>query len=255
MIQIDEGEPYKKWIDDNNQSTLIADDLDDCEHVVRIFADPYFGTSLDDKHCFFSLKGAFNVSGFVQETYPVFTEERILMAYGDSFTAGGGGTLANSYASYCADLLGMGCHRIAQGGAALVERSDRLFIPNLQQISFQASEGIDCRAQKANLVTINIGTNDTKSVVTDLVYEENMRNYIKRLKLRHFGAPIILMGDWVNKYTQICKKIGEDTDRVYFVDVSSWSYPRADDLHPTDEGHRIIGEYLAQAIRDLGIGF
>lgn len=253
VVQIDEGEPFKKWIDDINQVTLIADGLDDCEHVVKIFADPYFGTSDSDKHSFYTYKGSLNVVGFEQETYPVFTEEKILMAYGDSFTAGGGGTLANSYASYCAELLGMGCHRVAQGGAALVERSDRLFIPNLQQISFQASDAVDCKAQKANLVTINIGTNDTKSVVTDEIYENNMRAYISRLKRRHFGAPIILMGDWVNKYTQICKKIGEDTENVFFVDVSSWTYPRQDDLHPTDEGHKIIGEYLANAIRELSL--
>lgn len=251
VVQIDDQDPFYKWIDDNNNDTVIATGLPDTEHVVKIFADPWFGTSMDDKHSFFTFKGALNVAGFKTATYPIFTNGKTLFAYGDSFTAGGGGTLANSYATYTARLLGLGCHRVAQGGAGLVERSDRLFIPNLQQIAFQASNGVYTKPQQADLVTINIGTNDTKTVVTDAVYESNMRDFISKLKIRHYGAPIVLMGDWVNKYTAVCQKIGNDTDNVYFVDVSSWSYPRQDDLHPTDEGHKMIAEKLAEAIRKL----
>ncbi len=251
IVQIDQNDPVAVWIDDNNGITSIATGLSDTDHIAKIFADPYFGTSTDDKHSFFTFKGALNFIEFEKTTWPVWNNAvKTLISYGDSFTAGGGGTIANSYASYCAEYLGLNSIRISQGGAGLVERTDREWIPNLQQIAFQASDGVYTKPQSGDIITINIGTNDTKSVVTDEVYTAAMRDFIAKLKLRHCNAPIFLMGDWVNKYTSDCQTIAEDTEGVYYVDITSWSYPKQDDLHPTDEGHKEIALYLAKAIRD-----
>lgn len=249
-VRIDNGEPFEMWINDNNDSTVIAENLEKTEHVVEIYQDPYFGTSMENKHSFYNYKGCLNVKGFVQDTYPLFVsgQNKVFYFYGDSFTAGGGANMAESYATFCGDNLGAQAIRVAQGGAALVERSDRLWVPTLQELAFNSSVGKRARPQRADMVFINIGTNDTPDAVSNDDYQTTMIEFLEKLKLRHPGCPIILMNDWLKKYTVACQNAASVVEDVHFVDVSSWVYEKQPDLHPTLLGHQQIGRFLANSV-------
>ncbi|WP_429949404.1 hypothetical protein IGJ55_002076 [Enterococcus sp. AZ170] len=252
-VRIDNGEPFEMWINDDNTPTLIAENLTSEEHVVEIYQDPWFGKSMTDKHSFYNYKGCINVQGFVQDTYPIFTPgtDNVFYFYGDSFTAGGGANLAQSYATFCSDYLGAQAIRIAQGGAALVERSDRLWVPTLPEFAFHSSVGKRARPQQANIVFINIGTNDTPSAVSLEKYESVMIEFLTHLKQRHPGSPIVLMNDWLKKYTTACQNAAVKVEGVYYVDVSTWVYDKLPDLHPTLQGHQQIGRYLANSVTSI----
>jgi len=248
-IRIDGGTPFLLWIDDDDNPTLIATGLEKCEHVVEIYCDPYFGKSLSDKHSFYNYKGCLNVVGFEQTTYPLAIPKnrKTIFFYGDSFTAGGGASMVESYANFCADNLGAEAIRIAQGGAPLVERSDRLWVPTLPEISFNSSVDKRTIPNQADFVVINIGTNDTPSAVSSVKYEEVMIKYLKDLKKRHPGSPVLLMNDWLKKYTAACKNAAASVDGVHYVGVDSWVYEAQPDKHPTLAGHKAIGRYLADS--------
>ena len=150
-------------------------------------------------------------------------------------------------------------------------------------ISAEQTKDVLKRAQtdiidvKPDLVTILLGVNDTwhhvynKSWIDDDLYEENYRGILEAIKST--GAKLIMLEQYVlpadgmedfhpdidAKILKTRKLAREYADAYIPLDGFFASacvdegplYWTEEGVHPTDEGHRLIADYLTDAIADL----
>lgn len=242
------------WIDLKvSGEKVIKSGLADTEHILTLWTQPRFGDTADASP-FFSGKGSVNIVGFNVPTFPIYGSKRTLVFYGDSITAGQADRFIG-YAKRVEQFLPVNTIRIAQPAAPLVRRTDRPFIPTLQQFYNQASDGMYARPAPGDVILINIGTNDTSGDVTQLEFETALTNLVTGLNIRHSGAPICLISPFGGYRATETVNVAAATG-VYLVDTTGWTYTTADGLHPDEAGGIALAQKLsADLIDKFGFDF
>lgn len=239
----------KSWIDlDVSGEKVIKSGLADTEHILTLWTQPRFGDSADASP-FFSGKGSINIVGFNVPTFPIYGSKRTLVFYGDSITAGQEDRFIG-YAKRVEQFLPVNTIRIAQPAAPLVRRTDRPFIPTLQQFYNQTSDGSYVRPSPGDVILINIGTNDTSGDVTQAEFTTALTRLVNALKVRHSGAPICLISPFGGYRAIETANVATATTGVYLVDTTGWAYTTADGLHPDESGATALALKLANNLID-----
>ncbi len=191
-------------------------------------------------------------------------KDLVYVAFGDSITDGYG--VGRGFVSFLAQSL-------------VEEVSGRTWDVIVRGMSGETSqEGLyrldrDVIAHDPVLVTINFGVNDAFSGVSPSRFRENLNTMVSRLK-DHGCSRIVLLSSevipepWAERqvlpYWEAMLQAAEDGS-VCYADVNGWWQKDLEggrleqdliipgDLHPNEEGHRLIADAVLDAIRSFGV--
>ncbi|MEI7902360.1 MAG: arylesterase [bacterium] len=174
-------------------------------------------------------------------TIAKLTESSVVLAFGDSLTAGSGAESSESYPSLLAGLLGC---RVVNAGVPGEESAAGLM--RLPAVLQQA---------KADLVILCEGGNDMLNKRED----ESVRNNLGAMVAlaREAGADVVLVG--VPKpglflksppfYRQVADDNGIPYDNETLAEILKTPSLKSDQIHPNAEGYRKMAGSLAALIR------
>jgi len=133
--------------------------------------------------------------------------------------------------------------------------------------------GRDVIDHRPDLVTINFGVNDAFSGISPEQFSDNLRDMV--IRIRDAGCGRILMlscesipDDWAEQqvlpYWEAMKTVAGDMNCVYADVHGKWvrelkgGRSESDliisgDLHPNEEGHRLIAEAVFEAMSESGL--
>ncbi|WP_461120504.1 RICIN domain-containing protein [Saccharothrix stipae] len=174
---------------------------------------------------------------------------------GDSITVGQQSSkqALTAYGWLVGERLGVGHTQIAVGGACLVSAadgcigmSDRFLRTGLQA---NAADW-DFSRYRADVVVINLGTNDVGHNVTGSQFQAAYVTLIQRARQKYPTATVLALQTFRKRFipeTQAAVRIVNDP-KVRFVDTTGWiveATDTTDNVHPNDQGHRKIADRLA----------
>lgn len=170
------------------------------------------------------------------------SESSVVLAFGDSLTAGTGASSAESYPSVLADMIGC---RVVNAGVPGEESSAALQrLPTVLQ------------KEKVNLVILCQGGNDMLLKQAEEVIRSNLEAMVSMA--HDAGADVILIGvprpglrlKAPRFYQQIADKNGIPCDSKTIAQVLSSRSLKSDYAHPNAAGYRRMAEAIAALIRD-----
>ena len=133
--------------------------------------------------------------------------------------------------------------------------------------------GRDVLNHRPDLVTINFGVNDAFSGISPEQFADNLRDMVSRVKDEGCEKILLLScevipEDWAEQqvlpYWDAMKEVAEETGCVYADVHGRWAEelkagrPESDliisgDLHPNEEGHKLIAEAVFEAMEASGM--
>ncbi len=184
---------------------------------------------------------------------------------GDSITAGATTTkhALSDYAWLVGEQLGVEHTQIAQGGICLsdstlctstgIGMSSQFF--KLQTIYFPNSPNWNFSRYQANVVVINLGTNDNGHHISDTAFQATYVTFIQKIRAKYPSAAILVMRTFKGskaaatlKAVQAVNAAGDKN--VHYIDTTGWitAADTNDGLHPSDEGHIKVAKHLAPIV-------
>ena len=133
--------------------------------------------------------------------------------------------------------------------------------------------GRDVIDHRPDLVTINFGVNDAFSGISPELFSDNLRDMITRIQAHGCDRILLLSCEvipeaWAEQqvlpYWEGMKTLAEEVNCVYADVHGKWvrelrgGRPESDliisgDLHPNEEGHRLIAEAVFEAMEKSGL--
>ena len=195
------------------------------------------------------------------------TPRQLVEFLGDSITVGqtSSQVALTSYPWLVGEQLGVRHTQIAQGGACLreltaAESTRGIACVGVQQrfTKVSAVDGAadwDFRRYHADVVVINIGTNDTSHGVVSADFQAGYLDLLRTVRAKYPHAAILAMrtfiGRWANETQAAVAAFQADGDKnVSYVDTTGWltAEGRTDSVHPNDAGHQAITALLAPIV-------
>lgn len=170
------------------------------------------------------------------------SESSVVLAFGDSLTAGTGASSAESYPSVLAEMIGC---RVVNAGIPGEDSSAALRrLPTVLQ------------NERVDLVILCEGGNDMLLKQADEVIRKNLDTMVSIA--HNAGADVILIGvprpglrlKAPRFYQQIADKNGVPCDLKTIVQVLSSRSLKSDYAHPNAAGYRKLAEAIAALIRE-----
>ena len=165
-----------------------------------------------------------------------------IIAFGDSITAGAGVGTQAAYPNVLGSLLGLPIVNQGRGGDTTATALSRL-----QQDVIQADPW---------LVIVGLGGNDFLQQVPLAQTEQNLRQIVTRLQQQ--GAIVVVLAMNVKpfngNYGKMYQRVANDTQAYLIPGVlEGLNDPRYlyDEIHPNQEGHRILANRVASGIKPL----
>jgi lysophospholipase L1-like esterase len=170
------------------------------------------------------------------------SESSVVVAFGDSLTAGSGASTTESYPSVLADLIGC---RVVNAGVPGEESSAAL-----QRLPAVLQE------ERADLVILCEGGNDMLRRQEDGIIRRNLDAMV--CMAQAVGADVILIGvprpglllRVPSFYRQIADKNGIPCDSKTLARILSSPSLKSDYVHPNAAGYRRLAESVAALIRE-----
>lgn len=167
----------------------------------------------------------------------------VIVALGDSLTAGTGASPGKDYPSQLAQLLK---HPVVNRG-----------VPGDTTSDARARLERDVLALQPGIVIVILGGNDYLRHVDSHVVERNLSEIIERVQ--NDGAVVVLgeirgvlpTGDYGNLYRRLAKKYRAALVPDLLNDILTRPSRKSDPIHPNDEGYRIIAERVAKVVEPL----
>ncbi|UCF31567.1 MAG: SGNH/GDSL hydrolase family protein [bacterium] len=189
------------------------------------------------------------------------TETRVYAAFGDSITDGYG--VARSFVFHAADRI--------RGATPHLEWT--ILVRGMSgETSTEALYRLDrdLLSQDPDLVTVNFGVNDAFSGISPERFADNLKTMVHRVKENGCGRIVLLSSEVIPEpeaerqvlpYWDAMRRTADDTGSVYadvngywqkLIDAgrNQWDMIIPGDLHPNEEGHRVIGEAVWLAIEE-----
>jgi len=133
--------------------------------------------------------------------------------------------------------------------------------------------GRDVIDHRPDLVTINFGVNDAFSGISPEQFSDNLRDMVSRIQEAGCDRILLLSCEvipeaWAEQqvlpYWEAMKALAEEMGCVYadvhgrWVEELKGGRPESDliisgDLHPNEEGHRLIAEAVFEAMQESGL--
>ena len=169
------------------------------------------------------------------------TAESVILAFGDSLTAGTGAEDGADYPAVLAKLTG--CRVVGAGVPGEETPAARLRLPGVLE------------KEKPDLVILCIGGNDLLRKQPDAVIRENIDAMITTI--RAAGADVVLIGVprpglWMTAaplYRDLARAHGIPYETESLADILSDKKLKSDPIHPNAEGYRKLAGAAAALIR------
>lgn len=169
---------------------------------------------------------------------------RSIVAFGDSITAGYGVEANQAYPEIVAQILGLPIINRGVNGDTTATARQRL--------------EEDVIAEDPWMVIVELGGNDFLTHVPKTTTASNLKVIVETLQAR--GSVVVLLqmniGLFVDEYGKIYKDIAHETGAMLIPgvldDILDHASRRQDDrIHPNAEGHRLMGERVAKALKPV----
>ncbi len=242
FVSVDGGEPKSVSL----PLKTIAKDLDDGEHVLRIYA---AAQSAFPKIASFTLDKGAKILPFGEHTTIEFIGDSILEGYVEP----NNNSVINTYGHIVAEHFGWERNTVAFGGITLTAgygnpdsrgMINRYFLDKEFVSGKDEPEKWDTSKFTPDVIIINLGTNDNG--VSDTEFALAYSDFVRKLR-DAYTSPIFIM-----KPLQSRKSNAIDTaeklinaENVFFIDSGAWDIGMsADNLHPSVDGHKQMAEKL-----------
>ncbi len=224
----------------------IAKDLNDGEHVLRIYA---AAQTAFPKIASFTLDKGAKILPFGEHTTIEFIGDSILEGYVEP----GNNSVINTYGHIVAEHFGWERNTVAFGGITLTAgygnpdsrgMINRYFLDK-EFVSGKDEPGEwDTSKFTPDVIVINLGTNDNG--VSDTEFALAYSDFVRKLR-DAYTSPIFIMkplqGRKSNAIDTAEKLI--NAENVFFIDSGAWDISMsADNLHPSVDGHKQMAEKL-----------
>jgi lysophospholipase L1-like esterase len=192
-------------------------------------------------------------------TRPAAVSPRLVEFVGDSITVGttSSKNALTAYGWLVGEQLGVEHTQIGYGGGCLVATADGCVSVASQflRTGYSASSPLwDFSRYQANVVVINLGTNDKSHAVSSTNFQNGYVAFLRTVRSKYPNAVILALRTFSNRYsaeTQAAVNTVAATDsRVKFVDTTGWlpANGLSDSVHPNDAGHQAIAAKLAPIV-------
>lgn len=200
-------------------------------------------------------------------TVPVTVPGPLVEFVGDSITVGqtSSRVALTSYGWLVGEQLGARHTAVAQGGACLREVTAAQSTRGVACVGLErrftrigAEDGArewDFSRYQADVVVINLGTNDTSHGVTAADFQTGYTSLLRTVRRTYPQATILALRTLIGRYaaqTQASVRTlnGEGDGNVVYVDTTGWTDSSLlnDSVHPNDAGHRAIAARLAPIV-------
>ena len=195
---------------------------------------------------------------------PVLSSQ-LIEFIGDSITAGATDSKQelSDYAWLTGEQLHVEHTQIAQSGICLIDNvkcnipvsvgmSQQFF--KLQTVYFPKSPDWNFSRYQANVVVINLGTNDATLKLSDTTFQSTYRMFLQKIRLKYPKAIIFAMrafnGSKEGPTKAAIRSLNSEEDKnVYYIDTTDWlSASDFNGLHPNDEGQVKAANRLAPLV-------
>ena len=254
---IDGGEPVRRRITDPTVPLP-----DDRPHAVCIVADGMTeGEGKFYEEIGFALKrvipGAGGLFRGIKPTAP------LVFFYGDSITEGiraismaadsDGNSATHAYPWYCAEALGVTPYYIGYGASGMIRPGwFHTMEKAIDLLSWRFNVADSPAAnQTPDLIVINHGTNDMDFPMLDFM--NAMNTTMSLLYRRYPGVPVVYVIPLQQTHATVIRRLMSEYPNGYVVESEGWPVTFTDGIHPNAKGARVMGERVAEAIRELGI--
>ncbi|WP_231500079.1 RICIN domain-containing protein [Saccharothrix sp. NRRL B-16314] len=250
-VSIDGG-PDVSYVNRSGTVDLTPTPLASGNHTLRVSYRPIAGSYRGDA----VFQGVELDAGAT--TFAPAVPSRVVEFVGDSITVGQQSSkqALTAYGWLVGERLGTGHTQIAVGGACLVSAadgcigmSDRFLRTGLQA----DATNWDFSRYRADVVVINLGTNDVGHSVTGAQFQSAYVTLLRRAREKYPTATVLAMQTFRKRYipeTQAAVQAVNDP-KIRFVDTTGWiveSTDTTDNVHPNDQGHRKIADRLAPIV-------
>ncbi len=201
-------------------------------------------------------------------TVAVSVPSRLVEFIGDSITVGqtSSKVALTAYGWLIGEQLGLRHTQIAQGGACLRDLTAAQSTRGIACVGLEKrfvhtgaqdnSGDWDFSRYSADVVVINLGTNDTSHGVSTADFQTGYTNLLHTIRSKYPNAAILALRTFVGRYaaqTQAAvTTLNNAGDRnVFYVDTTGWvnSSLLNDSVHPNDAGHQAIAAKLAPIVQ------
>ncbi|MDH3474658.1 MAG: arylesterase [Rhodospirillales bacterium] len=173
------------------------------------------------------------------------TEDAVVLAFGDSLTAGYGAPQGQGYPQVLEDMIGR--RVVASGVPGEVSASGRArFASVLDRV-------------RPSLVVLCHGGNDFLRRLDESQLTENLRAMVEDAETR--GIPVVLIGvprpgllisEGAEVYRRIAEEFGLPYEAEALADILKQQKLKADVIHPNAAGYRRLAEAVAALLRASG---
>ncbi len=192
-------------------------------------------------------------------TYALPVRPKLVEFVGDSITAGTATTnlAITDYGWLVGERVGAEHTQIAIGGACLVAAADGCWGMEQRYFKIDAASSVnwDFGRYRADVVVVNLGTNDVGHGVTGAQFQSSYLAFLRNIRARYPAAAILALktfrGRYITETQNAVNTVNSAGDRnVFFINTDGWltADGLADAVHPNDLGHRQITDRLAPIV-------
>lgn len=190
------------------------------------------------------LVGVWAAWRFVDRSYPIVNPQprgKQIIAFGDSLTAGTGASDGHDYPAVLSQLIGV----------PVLNRG----VPGDTTEAALARLENDVLGADPKIVIVCLGGNDSLQRLPSEKTFANLRRIIESIQDR--GTLVVLAGvhsaSWTDQFDPRFKKIAKEKGCVFVPNVLHGILDdpakRSDQIHPNDDGYKMIAERIAVALR------
>ncbi|ULH15978.1 GDSL-type esterase/lipase family protein [Deinococcus sp. KNUC1210] len=203
--------------------------------------------------------------------YPVHLSGKRVLFVGDSITAGiyvlkrpeDKGSLPDNaaaeqgYAFLTAQRLNMQAIFAAYGYAGLLVPGNG-GVPDAQHFVVAYRNSLPIQSDHADLIVINLGTNDNRLLIRDNIIQEKQRfirayiDLIHSLHTMNPGSQIVILRPFtVNSTLSNTLPMISQLSGVTLIETSNWHISTVDQVHPDSHGSEMVADLLSLRLRQM----
>ena len=150
----------------------------------------------------------------------------------------------SSYAIQVADHFNLNNIRVSYNGTGITNKA-YIYPPTAFDFIWKLKNDLKRPNQRnAKAIVINIGTNDARA--TEQEFKWSLRVFLTEITKRFHQIPIYLMIPLNQQFADIFRLVVSDFDNIKLIETKDIKITFADQLHPDQNGHNRIAEYLIE---------
>lgn len=175
---------------------------------------------------------------------PPLQADDVVLAFGDSLTAGTGATAEESYPAVLAGLIG---RKVVNSGVP-----GELSEQGLARLPDQLEE------HRPRLMILCLGGNDILRKLDPVATEANLRSMVGLARARGIAVVMIavpkasLFGGAAELYERVAGDLGVPLESAALSDILRDNNLKSDPVHPNAQGYRKLAEALAVLLKEAG---